>query len=177
MANEELIKQVSQIQRKLANVSIEIAKRYLKEAFHLTPQRFSLNDITAVLRQYFPTHKITHKDYYYYLLPWWQWKDLIEVDWIDKKKQIEDRYDCDNKSDAFSSNMSFYFDINSAGQAYGKLYQGTDKFLDYHYWNVIITSNKEIYFLETGNDKWTKYEGGMLLIGGNLYEPINFVFG
>ena len=177
VSNTEIIQQINQLKRKLGELCAQLSIKYLQEAFHLTPLKISSSEINVIIRKYFPTQKISHLDGKYWLLPWWQWQDLINVDWVSTKKWVAEKFDCDNFANAFASNMAMYYEINSAMRVYGKLYEGTEKFLDYHYWNGIITSNKEIYFLEPQSDLWTKYEGGMLLIGGNKYEVTQFILG
>lgn len=177
MANE--IEKVNQIAKKLGLILIDSGMRFIQSAFHLNPIKVSGEEITQILRKYFVSEKITHLDSYYYLIPISQWRELIAVDWTDTKKWVVDKFDCDNFSNYFAANMSMFYEINSVGRVYGKYYQGTNQFVGYHYWNVLITAEKEIWFFEPGNDKMTeaKYEGGMLLINGNKYEPVSFYFG
>jgi len=170
---------VNEIARKLGNLLINKGIDILVSSFHLEPVKVSSDEITQTIKQYFPSAPITHLDSWYYLIPIFQWKQIIESDWISEKKWIIDARDCDNFANAFAANASMYFLLNSVGRVYGKLYKGTNQFLVYHYWNVIITPDKKIWFFEPHSDKLeeTNYQGGMLLIGGNLYVPISFMFG
>lgn len=176
MNNEE---KVNQIARKLGLILVNSGMNMLQSAFHLEPIKISSTEINQIILKYLPSVGISHLDGWYYLIPLYQWKQLIEFDWVDTKKWILDARDCDNFSNAFSANASMYYEINSVGRVYGKYYKGTQEFVDYHYWNVIITAEKEIWFFEPQNDKLTeaKYQGGLLLIGGNRYDPLNFYFG
>ena len=176
MENEE---KVNQIARKFGLILTSSGMNMLQSAFHLEPVQISGEQMNTILRKYFKIEPISHLDGYYYLIPIYQWRQLIEYDWVDTKKWLTDKRDCDNFANAFAANISMYYEINSAGRVYGKLYSGTYKFLDYHYFNVIIDSDKKIWFFEPGNDKLTEvaYEGGMILIGGNKYEVIQFIFG
>lgn len=175
MANQQ---QVNEIARKLALLLIDNGMKILQSAFHLTPIKMSYGDMDTILKKHFSTAPITHLDTSYNLLPAPQWRELIRVDWVDTKKWILHYRDCDNFSEAFAANMSMFFEINSAGRVYGDLYRGnTNELVGRHYWNVFVTSDKEIFFLEPNSDALTKYEGGTLLIGGNRYEVISFRFG
>lgn len=176
MENEQA---VNNIAKKLGNLLISSGMNFLQSAFHLEPIKISGGEVNTILRKYFPTEPISHLDGYYYLIPISQFKEIIEYDWVSTKEWIAEKRDCDNFANAFSANMSMYYEINSVGRVYGKFYSGTQKFVDYHYFNVIIDSNKNIWFFEPKTDKLTevKYEGGMILINGNKYEVIHFLFG
>jgi len=179
MSDQISQEQVNQLWLKLALILINNGISMLEKAFNLTPSILTYNDITQILRQYFPTQQITHLDNNYRVIPIEQWRQLIAVDWTDTKKWVLDYFDCDNFSNYFAANMAFFYEINSVGRVYGKLYKGTDQFVAYHYFNVIITSDRKIWFFEPENDTLTEtdYQGGILLIGGNKYEPISFIFG
>jgi hypothetical protein len=179
MSNQISPQQVDEFWLKLALILIDKGMGMLKKAFHLSPSVLTADEITQILRKYFPTQSIVHLDNRYQVIPIEQWRELIRADWTDTKNWVLDFADCDNFANYFSANMSMFYEINSVGRVYGKLYKGTDKFLGYHYWNVIITSNKEIWFFEPQSDKLeeTNYQGGTLLLGGNKYEPLSFMFG
>jgi len=170
---------VNQISKKIGMLLIDNGMRFLQQAFHLAPIKVSSAEINQILRPYFPSNNITHLDGFYHLIPINQWRELIAVDWTDTKKWVLDFFDCDQFSNYFSANMAMFYEINSVGRVYGKLWKGTDQFVDYHYFNVIIDSDKKIWFFEPASDKMSEvaYQGGMLLIGGNRYECISFVFG
>ena len=169
---------VNSIAQKIALILIDRGISILKLAFHLDPILISNESITDTLRKYFPKEPITHLDSYYYLISIEQWKELIRADWVDTKNWLADKFDCDNFANAFASNMSMYFEVNSVGRVYGKLYKD-NKFIAYHYFNCIIDSEKRIWFFEPINDKLSEvaYQGGLILLGGDRYEPISFFFG
>jgi hypothetical protein len=169
--------QVNQISKQIGLLLVNNGIKFLEQAYHLVPISVPSSDINTIMRQYFPSTPITHFDGKYNLIDWTQWQDLLLYDWVDTKKWVLDYRDCDNFANAFSANMSMFYEINSAARVYGKLYRGLTDFVGYHYFNVIITSDKSVYFLEPNTDKWVKYEGGEIIIGGNKYEAISFVFG
>ena len=167
--------QVNHFAKKLGLLLVDNGMKFLESVFHLNPVSITGGEVNIILNKYFSL-PITHFDNKYNCIDWVTWQDLFVYDWVDTKIWILDYRDCDNFANAFSANMSMFYEINSVGRVYGKFYSGTT-FAGYHYWNVIITSDKKIYFFEPSSDKWVKYEGGLLMIGGNKYEPISFVFG
>ena len=168
---------LQEIAYKLGLMLIDRGMSILSSTFGLSPIKVSSTEITGIIKKAFPSSSVSHLDNYYYLISADQWKKIIEIDWVDTKDWLKEKRDCDNFANAFCSNASMFYEVNSAGRVYGKLYRGTQEFVGYHYWNVLITDKKEIYFLEPMNDKITKYEGGMLLIGTDKYEPVSFYFG
>lgn len=176
MENEQ---KVNQLARKIGTTLIDSGMKFIQSSFHLEPIKKTSGDISALFKKYLPGIPINHLDNNYYTVPISQWKQMIEVDWTETKKWVEDKFDCDNFANYFSANMAMFYEINSVGRVYGKYYKGTQQFVDYHYWNVIITSDNEVYFFEpiSGKLSEVKYEGGMILINGNKYEPISIYLG
>lgn len=176
MANET---QVNNIAKQIGILLIDNGMKMIQSAFKLNPIKVTGAEITQAIVKYLPSVNLTHLDDWYYLIPISQWKELIAVDWTDTKKWVIDKFDCDNFGNYFSANMAMFYEINSAGRVYGKFYRGTQNFVGYHYWNIIIDSNKDIWFFEPESDKMTEvaYKGGQILIGGNKYEVISIWLG
>lgn len=174
---EATTEQVNNIAKQLGLLLVDNGIKFLESAFHLAPISVGVLEVNTILKDYFPNTPIGHFDGKYNLITWEQWEQLLLYDWTDTKKWILDYRDCDNFANSFAANMSMFYEINSAGRVYGRLYRGLNEFLDFHYWNVVITSDRSIYFIEPNTDKWTKYEGGTLVIGGNKYEVVSFTFG
>ena len=171
--------QVKNITLQLGLLLINNGMKFIQSAFHLNPIKVSSADITQAITKYLPSVNLTHLDDFYALIPISQWKELIAVDWTDTKKWVTDVFDCDNFSNYFSANIACFYEINSAGRVYGKFYRGTQTFVGYHYWNIIIDANKDIWFFEPESDKMTEmpYKGGQILISGNKYELISIWIG
>jgi len=138
----------------------------IKDAFHINPVRISYDEMLTFLQDITENklNYISLADQNYYLIPWEQWKQIIEVDWTDKKKYLKDRFDCDNFAFLFAARMAEIFDINSAGVAHGKVNIG-------HFWNAIVVKdnmgNLRLYYYEPMKDLYTEFKKGSQPIMGS----------
>ncbi len=177
MANENQIQQVNFLLKKIGLGFIDLGMYYLQKSFHLSPLKVGNDFVNQAIKQYNPTQPIVHFDSHYYLISIEQWQEIIKADWIDTRKWLLDKRDCDNLANAFASNASMYYEINSAGRVYGKLFDINGKFINWHYWNVVILPDKRVYFIEPMNDGVVEYKGGIVVIKNGKYEPHSYVFG
>ncbi len=172
-------KAVNKLALKLGNTLIDSGMKMIASAFHIKSKKIDGDKITSVVKQYFPKARITHLDRYYYTIPIETWRELISYDWLKTKKWVAEKRDCDNFSNAFASNMSMFYEINSVGRVYGKLYTKEGDFIAWHYWNVIIDNMNRLWFFEPRRDKLAEswYRGGDVIVGLFKYEPVHFYFG
>ena len=99
---------------------------------------------------------ISLSDQKYYLTDIDEWKEIIAVDLLDRKEYKSDFADCDNFAFLFASRASHITGLNTAGVAYGAVYdKETGKHLGNHAFNLIIVENNGImyaYLYEPMND-------------------------
>jgi len=171
---------VNQIAKQLGLTLISAGTKMLRSAFHINPIKVPSYEIEKFLQTKIQAKNVTLSDGKYWLIPFYQWKEIIKVDWTDKKKYLVDRYDCDNFAFTFASRASEVFDINSAGVVHGHVYnKDTGKWIGGHFWNAIITKEGgsfNLYFYEPINDNYTLYTGGKIIMGMMEYRPLSYRF-
>jgi len=155
---------VNKIARKMGTTLTTAGIKMIRSAFDISPIKITNTDLYAFLRDITDNklNYISLADQNYYLIPWEQWKEIIEVDWTDKKKYLKDRFDCDNFAFLFAARMAEIYDINSAGVVHGKVNVG-------HFWNAIIVKdeNLRLYYYEPMKDLYTEYKKGSPVVMGN----------
>ena len=170
-------KKVNQIAKKLGLILVNQGQSFIKNAFHIKPIEILSGKIVEVLKSRGFNKNITLSDGRFYLIPFSQWKEIIEVDWTDKMKYVKEKRDCDNFAYSFSSRMSELFEINSAGIVWGYIYnKDTGKSIGGHLWNCIITSDFKMYFYEPMKDTYLEYNSGKIVMGKWRYEALSFRF-
>ena len=170
-------KQVNSIKRKLGILLCRQGEDFLKSAFHIKPKVFDSRDVMNFLRDItgLPAGTISLSDRKYYLTDWQTLKQIIEVDWTEKKKWLRDKYDCDNHAFYFAARVGLLFDLNSMGVCYGTIYNAkTNEYIGGHAFCMPITyeNNKlNLYCLESQTDKSCLVEKGKdTIIGKWRYE-------
>lgn len=157
---------INNLARKMGVALTTAGIKMIKSAFHIDPTMITyeqmkefLTDITDGKLNY-----ISLADQNYYLIPWEQWKQIIEVDWTDKKKYLKDKFDCDNFAFLFAARMAEIYDINSAGVVHGKVNVG-------HFWNAIVAKdsmgNLRLYYYEPMKDLYTEFKKGEKVVMGS----------
>ena len=82
----------------------------------------------------------------YYTIPYASWMSIVKNDFLERKKWIKERFDCDSFSKSFVGRMNEHYQINGCGEVWGMTPGG------YHSWVILITPNK-LLFLETQTDE------------------------
>jgi len=108
----------------------------------------------------------------YYLTNWETWKKIIKWDWVDKRKYLDDRYDCDNFAESFSSMAAATYGLNSAAKAKNTRIDkpNTDILWGHHRHNLIIANEKEglrAYLYEPMNDNYIEIKRNEPTVMGN----------
>ena len=165
---------VRQIQRKLAKLLIKQGLQFLQGSFKIEKKVFEKEQIKNFLKEKCNIPSMWLCDEKYYLTDWQTWQKIIEFDWLDEKEYINEIRDCDNFAYSFSSRMSNWFGLNSAGRCSGWVYSAkTGKRLGAHAFNLILAyDGKEIvpYLFEPMTDEWTIWKGQRTKLGNWEYQ-------
>lgn len=153
---------------------------FLKRAFSIKQMKVITNDYVKSLLTTVGIDKIYCSDEKYYVIDWEIMKEIIKYDWIDKKKYVKDRYDCDDFANSFKARMAEIYGINSVATAGGiMLYsKNTNQKLGYHRANLILTTEDNVsraYIFEPMNDKFCLIERGKPIIIGNWRYELNTI--
>lgn len=179
---DELIKKISFIKRKLADLHYNISKAYARSAFDIRPVDINKADLLKLLVDNKVSESYSMADKKYRLTDFETWKAIIAMDWSDKREYIYDIFDCDNFAFLFSARIADYFELNSAGTAFGSIYdKNTGKYIGEHAFNIIVTQenlgNKKIIVYEPMTDGYCEFEKGKDIIIGNwIYKPRWLIF-
>ena len=151
--------------------------------FKLKPQKVLsttfkpfLSDQTGI-----KTSSISLSDGYYYLIDWNKWGEIIDLDIIDNMIYKAEKFDCDNFAFLFSSRAASLYNLNSAGVAYGSVFnKDTKRYIGGHAFNVIATKDNGILHLhcyEPMSDKSALIvKGRDIIIGPWIYKPNWLIF-
>ena len=106
------------------------------------------------------------------------WNLIIEYDWTNKKKWIEDYFDCDNFSGSFTAHAADIYGLNTAGRFTCELTDPvTDKHIGYHRAAIIVDKELDCWLLETQTDGLVKIIKGVYpVIGKWKYKPTYISF-
>jgi len=164
---------IQQFKRKLAKILIRNGLQFLKGSFDIKTQVFDKKTIKETIKKcQIPSMWLC--DEKYYLTDWQTWQKIIEWDWLDEKEYLKDIRDCDNFAYAFSSRMSNWFGLNSAGRCSGWIYSArTGEKLGAHAFNLILAveNNKIVpYLFEPMTDKWSIWKNQNTAIDNWQYQ-------
>lgn len=160
----------------LLNMGINIAQSGF--SLKVKPVRVNFATIKSYLLREGLSPTTTQYDSLYYLTSWDIWKLMIDHTLLDALIYLSDKFDCDNFAWLFSALSSALLGVNSCGAAFGKLYNNeTGAYIGAHYFNVIVTSNGDLYCYEPMNDKSVLIKKGEPIIMGNWkYKIIKITF-
>ena len=180
LTKEDLIKQINEIYRKLANVFFQLSKSYIKKTFDIKPKVYTQENIFNYLKEQGVCESISLSDLKYHLIDWETWKAIIVADWSEQRKYVVDVFDCDNFGFNFSARMADFFELNSAGTAYGWVYdKNTGRTIGAHVFNVILAENnlgvRKIFIYEPITDGYCEYVKGKRVEIGNWQYQVNWV--
>ena len=145
--------------KKLGAVLIENGQKFLKKAFNVKSKMVEGSKIKSFLGSLgFQPHKIYLADRKYYLSDWQTMREIIIYDFVDRKKYLTDRYDCDNFSDTFASHLAEIYGLNSIAKAkrIQMIDAKTGKHKAWHRANVILVLNGaelKAYLFEPQTDR------------------------
>jgi len=161
---------INKIAASLSLNLVRIAHNITRARFKLNPRKVSYGQMSYLLKKRFGSAVMLDSNYF--IIPIWQWKNIIKWDWTKNKGYVEDRYDCDNYAIMFAARMGEIHGLNSAPVIYGKYYRD-GQFINYHYFNAIIDNEMNTWLLEPQNDILVPYKGEKRISIGNAeYEPL-----
>lgn len=156
-------------------------QKMIRTSFKLSPKLYYWHDLEKFLKDRLGDVRLNQKDGHYFLIDWETMKKIIAVDWIDKRKYVKEKFDCDDFAYAFFSHISEIFEINNVGIVHGYVYnKDTGKWIGGHFWNAILTENYgelHLHFYEPMTDKWVlKIKGQKVIMGNWEYRALSIRF-
>lgn len=115
----------------------QIGQGFIKKSFKLSPKLYYWHDLEKFLKEQLKGVRLNPKDGKYFLIDWETMKKIIAVDWIDKKKYVKERFDCEVPVELAWA-WGLFFADGSCGLRKKGGYSGA-------YWRIVNT-NKD--FLE-----------------------------
>jgi len=169
---------INKIAREFGMYLINTGSEMVRSAFSLKPEIFTKTQIRTFLSEItgLPKSTISLSDNYYHLTDWETWGLIIDLDIIDTLIYLRDVFDCDNFAFLFSARAADLYRLNSAGVAYGTLYDAkTGKRIGRHAFNMIITQKDRVlnlwcYEPMTDGQCLVK-KGESIIIGPWRYRP------
>ena len=149
--------------RKLGATLENRGKWFLKNAFKVNYRIVSKEHIKhAILNATGKTPYLADRKYY--LTDWETCLQLLKYDWVDKKKYLTDRYDCDNFSDSLAARMAEIYDLNNFGRltCNGKKLKTGETFG--HRASIAVDSDLNVYAIEPQTDEYVKIKRGKPII-------------
>ena len=175
---QEEIKKVNTAILGLANSMEKASEMIKRRAIKVETTKFSKSFILSFLASMGFVNSYL-ADGTYYLTGWETWKKIIKWDWTDKRKYLDDRYDCDNFAESFSSMAAATYGLNSAAKAKNTRIDKpfTDIIWGHHRHNLIIANEREgmkAYLYEPMNDNYLEIKRNEpIVMGGWEYNLKN----
>lgn len=146
---------------------------------YLKPVEMSFGEIKNTCNAFGLDIKTSELDFTYYVSDWSDYLDVISAAYAIVKQfpWTREKWDCDNRAN-FMTDLCAIFGL-TVGKSYCRVYNKDDKEMKYmHYFNVVITDKKEMYFIDADNGGYfTKMEKGKdIIIRDNQYEIISVTF-
>lgn len=171
MPNQITPKQIKTLRRSFDIALIHMAINDFKRSFHLHPFYRTKSDIYPFLERK-GIGSIGLFDANYKLIPWEEWKEILNWVKINFKKWIKDYGDCDNLAFLYGSLIGFLFEVNTCGVARKPQ----------HVFNLILTADKptdplQLYVLEANKHLYGKWEPKeKMMFDYMTYFPITWVY-
>ena len=107
------------------------------------------DEIINVIKTLYPEVQVKAvSDGKYYTVSEERWKEIIKNDFIEQKKYLIDRYDCDDYSRSFVARVIENYGLNACGIVWGWMTEGA-----YHAWNFIYTAEGKLLWFEPQSDR------------------------
>ena len=154
-----------------------------KHGFKLQAEHFEnikryiipLEEMTIFIKSKFPKIRTSPKDFNFKITGIENWEYFIINCWLKEKKWIENYYDCEDFADTFAVFAKLILGV-SVYKIYGGIFdRNTGKWIGYHYWNAIISqekNGKEMHFYEPMTGSLVQYSGQKEIVLDNWrYNP------
>jgi len=106
------------------------------------------DEIISAIKALYPNVQIRAvSDGKYYTTTYGKWREIIANDFIERKKYLVSRFDCDDFSRSFVARVIENYGLNACGIVWGWMTKDA-----YHAWNFIYTSEGRLLWLEVQND-------------------------
>jgi len=106
------------------------------------------NEIINAIKALYPHAQVRAvSDGKYYTVSEAKWREIIANDFIERKKYLAERFDCDDFSRSFVARVIENYQLNSVGVCWGWMSEGA-----YHAWNFIYTSEGRLLWYEAQNN-------------------------
>ncbi|UCG55014.1 MAG: hypothetical protein JSV32_02010 [Dehalococcoidia bacterium] len=171
-------KEVSILRKNFNLGLIGIGIAGLRNCFKVKATQYPRDSLKALLQTqgYDKVGQLSFSDLKYYVANWQDWQKIIKYEWVNKREYYSDRFDCDNFAFYFAANVAYMFNLNSAGVAYGSIYnKDTGKYINRHAFNMIVAiyeGKLQLIAYEPKKDYSTLVLKGQKIIMGNWeYRP------
>jgi len=106
------------------------------------------DEIISAIKALYPHVQVRAvSDGKYYTVSEAKWREIIANDFIERKKYLLEKYDCEDYSRSFVARVIENYQLNSVGVCWGWMTEGA-----YHAWNFIFTSEGRLLWYEAQND-------------------------
>ena len=117
------------------------------------------NEIISAIKALYPHAQVRAvSDGKYYTVSERRWREIIENDFVERKKYLVTRYDCEDFSRSFVARVIENYQLNSVGVCWGWMTKDA-----YHAWNFIYTSEGRLLWYEAQNN-------GLFVPSGEKYK-------
>ena len=107
------------------------------------------NEIISAIKALYPHVQVKAvSDGKYYTVSRTKWQQIIRADFIERKKYLIERYDCEDFSRSFIARVIENYQLNSVGMVWGWMSER-----DYHAWCFVYTSEGCILWYEPQTDE------------------------
>jgi len=106
------------------------------------------NEIISAIKALYPHVQVrVVSDGKYYTTTYGKWREIIANDFIERKKYLVSRFDCDDFSRSFVARVIENYGLNACGIVWGWMTKDA-----YHAWNFVYTSEGRLLWYEAQND-------------------------
>ena len=107
------------------------------------------DEIISAIKTLYPAVQIKAvSDGKYYTVSEAKWREIVENDFVERKKYLVSRFDCEDYSRSFVARIIENYGLNACGIVWGWMTEG-----EYHAWNFIYTSEGRLLWFEAQSNE------------------------